>query len=174
MASNSELFRNVVETVFNTWTALRLAVEHGMGGRRGKETALNLVTQVTDLFCKSDTEAEEVADFLIAFMDSEFQTICEDNSPDEVANVLWQFYQHCKSGNHHLVSLELSKLPKCDVWLYTPHPVTTQEEAMDCVQEEALDCVNMVSNGHNSNVVAEEHDSEWTRVKTRRRKVRME
>jgi hypothetical protein len=166
MAYNSEVFRNVVETVFNTWTALRLAVEHGMGGRRGKEVALNLVTQVTDLFCKSNIEVEEVADFLIEFMDLEFQTICEDNSPEEVANVLWQFYQHCKSGNHDLVRLELSKLPKCDVWLYTPHPVTTREEAMDSV--------NIISNGHSSNITVEEHDSEWTQVKTRRRRERME
>jgi pre-rRNA-processing protein TSR2 len=155
-----------VENVFNTWTALRLAVEHGMGGNRGKEIALNLVAQVTDLFCKRDIEAEEIADFLIEFMDSQFQTICEDNSPDEVANVLWQFYQHCKSGNDHLVSLELSKLPKCDMWLCAPHPVTTQEEPMDSV--------NIISIGHSSNVTVEEHDPEWTQVKTRRRRERME
>lgn len=166
MAYNSELFRNVVETVFNTWTALKLAVEHGMGGHRGKEIALNLVNQVTDLFCKSDIEAEEIADFLIEFMDREFQTICEDNSPEEVAVVLWQFYQHCKSGNHHLVNLELSRLPKCDVWLSKHHPVSTPEEAMDPV--------DIISNGHSSNVAAEERDPEWTQVKTRRRRERME
>lgn len=166
MACNSELFRNIVETVFNTWTALRLAVEHGMGGHRGKEIALNLVNQVTDLFCKTDIEVEEIADFLVEFMDTQFQTICEDNSPEEVAVVLWQFYQHCKSGNHHLVDLELSRLPKCDVWLCKHHPVSTQEEAMDPV--------DIISNGHSSNVAAEEHDPEWTQVKTRRRRERME
>lgn len=165
MADNSDIFRNVVESVFNTWTALRLAVEHGMGGHRGKEIALNLVNQVTDLFYKSDIEAEEIADFLIEFMDTEFQTICEDNSPEEVAVVLWQFYQHCKAGNHHLVNLELSTLPKCDVWLCKPHPISTQE---------AMDPVDIISNGHSSNVTAEEHDPEWTQVKTRRRRERME
>jgi pre-rRNA-processing protein TSR2 len=165
MAYNSELFRNVVETVFNTWTALRLAVEHGMGGHRGKEIALNLVNLVTDLFCKGDIEAEEIADFLIDFMDTEFQTVCEDNSPEEVAVVLWQFYQHCKAGNHHLVNLELSRLPKCDVWL-CKHPVSTREEAVDPV--------DIISIGHSSNVAAEEHDPEWTQVKTRRRRERME
>jgi pre-rRNA-processing protein TSR2 len=167
MAYNSELFRNVVETVFNTWTALRLAVEHGMGGHRGKEIALNLVTQVTDLLCKSDFEAEEISDFLIEFMDTEFQTICEDNSPEEVATVLWQFYQYCKSGNYDLVNFELSKLPKCDMWLCKPHhPPSTQEEAVDPV--------DIISNGHSSNVTIEERDPEWTQVKTRRRRERMD
>ncbi|PNF17927.1 hypothetical protein B7P43_G02205 [Cryptotermes secundus] len=166
MACNPELFRYVVETVFNTWTALRLAVEHGMGGPLGKENALNLVNQVTDLFCKTDIEVEEIADFLVEFMDTQFQTICEDNSPEEVAVVLWQFYQHCKSGNQHLVNLELSRLPKCDVWLCKHHLVSTQEEAMDPV--------DTISNGHSSNVTAEEHDPEWTQVKTRRRRERME
>jgi pre-rRNA-processing protein TSR2 len=163
MADNSELFRDVVEAVFNTWTALRLAVEHGMGGHQGKETASCLVTQVTDLFCRSDIGEEEIADFLIEFMDTEFQTLCEDNSPDEVATVLWHFYQHCKTGNHELVNLELSKLPKCDMWLCKPlHPTSRQE---------AINSVETVSEGPSSNTtVAEEHDPEWTQVKTRRRK----
>jgi Pre-rRNA-processing protein TSR2. len=163
--SHSELFRNVVETVFSTWTALRLAVEHGMGGQRGKEVALEFVNQVADFFCKNDVCAEEVADFLADFMDKEFQTVCEDNSPDEVATVLCQFYQHCKAGRHDLVSFELSKFPKCEVWLCKPvHLVRSDEEAMDTV--------DTVTSERNSNTVIEEHDPEWTEVRSRRRKER--
>ncbi|KDR18578.1 Pre-rRNA-processing protein TSR2-like protein [Zootermopsis nevadensis] len=166
MADNSELFRNIVESIFNTWTALRLAVEHGMGGHRGKEIVLRLVDEVTNLVCKGDIGAEEIADFLIEFMDTEFHTECEDNSPDEVATVLWQFYQHCKAGNHNEINLELSKLPKCEVWLCKPlRPMNTQEEAMD--SEDA------VSSGQSSNIAVGELDPEWTQVKSKRRKERL-
>jgi pre-rRNA-processing protein TSR2 len=162
MEDNSELFRNIVESVFNTWTALRLAVEHGMGGHQGKETALRLVNQVTNLVCKGDVGAEEIADFLIDFMDTEFHTVCEDNSPDEVATVLWQFYQRCKAGNHNEINLELTKLSRCEMWLCEPlRPRNTREEPMD--SEDA------VSDGQNSNIAVGEHDLEWTLVKTRRR-----
>jgi pre-rRNA-processing protein TSR2 len=165
MAGNSEMFRSIVESVFNTWTALRLAVEQGMGGHQGKDIALRLVDQVTDLVCNTDTGEEEIADFLLEFMDTELQTLCEDNSPDEVATVLLQFYQLCKAGNHEEINLELSKLPRCEVWLRKPPgPVSNQEEAMDSE--------DTVSNGHISNTVTEEHDPEWTQVKTRRRKER--
>jgi pre-rRNA-processing protein TSR2 len=163
--SHSELFRNVVETVFSTWTALRLAVQHGMGGQQGREMALEFVNQVADLFCKNDVGAEEVADFLADFMDKEFQTVCEDNSPDEVAIVLWQFYQHCKAGRHDLVSIELSKFPKCEMWLCKPvHPVRSDEEAMDTA--------DTVTSERSSNIVVEEHDPEWTEVRSRRKKER--
>ena len=163
--SHSELFRNVVETVFSTWTALRLAVQHGMGGQQGREMALEFVNQVADLFCKYDVGAEEVADFLADFMDKEFQTVCEDNSPDEVAIVLWQFYQHCKAGRHDLVSIELSKFPKCEMWLCKPvHPVRSDEEAMDTA--------DTVTSERSSNIVVEEHDPEWTEVRSRRKKER--
>jgi pre-rRNA-processing protein TSR2 len=153
-----------VETVFSTWTALKLAVEHGMGGQQGKEMAVEFVNQVADLFCKNDVGVEEVADFLADFMDKEFQTMCEDNSPDEVAIVLWQFYQHCKAGRHDLVSSELSKFPKCEMWLCKPvHPVRSDEETMD-----TADTVT----SERSNIVVEEHDPEWTEVRSRRRKER--
>jgi pre-rRNA-processing protein TSR2 len=163
--SHSELFRKVVETVFSTWTALRLAVEHGMGGQQGKEIASQFVNQVADLFCKNDIGAEEAADFLAEFMDKEFQTVCEDNSPDEVATVLWQFYQHCKAGRHDLVSLELSKFPKCEMWLCKPvHPIRSDVEAMDTV--------DTITHERSSDIVIEEHDPEWTEVRSRRRKER--
>jgi pre-rRNA-processing protein TSR2 len=164
--SHSELFRSVVETVFNTWTALKLAVDHGMGGQQGIEIALQFVNQVADLFCKNDICVEEVADFLVDYMDKEFQTVCEDNSPDEVATVLCQFHQHCKEGRHDLVSLELSKFPKCEMWLCKPVLRVRSDD-------EAMDIVDTITNERSSNNVEEGHDPEWTEVRSRRRKERL-
>lgn len=36
LAAHYNLFRTVVERVFNGWTGLQLAVEHGMGGNNGR------------------------------------------------------------------------------------------------------------------------------------------
>lgn len=38
-------FREIVDGVFNRWTALRLAVEHGMGGQNG------LQVKITEFTC---------------------------------------------------------------------------------------------------------------------------
>lgn len=34
-------FREIVENIFNRWTALKLAVEHGMGGQNGLQVIVN-------------------------------------------------------------------------------------------------------------------------------------
>lgn len=39
-AAYYDLFRTVVERVFNGWTGLQLAVEHGMGGHNGRNVIL--------------------------------------------------------------------------------------------------------------------------------------
>lgn len=33
-------FREIVENIFNRWTALKLAVEHGMGGQNGLQVII--------------------------------------------------------------------------------------------------------------------------------------
>lgn len=33
------IYKEIVENVFNRWTALKLAVEHGMGGSNGLEVS---------------------------------------------------------------------------------------------------------------------------------------
>lgn len=38
-----QCFRVVVEKIFNNWQNLRLAVEHGMGGRHGHKVSISLI-----------------------------------------------------------------------------------------------------------------------------------
>ncbi|PSN55589.1 hypothetical protein C0J52_04068 [Blattella germanica] len=163
MAASTELFTTVVERVFNNWTALRLAVEHNMGGFQSKEVALQLVNIITEMFKKHNVSVEDIADFLIDYMDSEFQTICEDNSPDEVAAVLWQFHQKYLEGNVEFINLELSKLPTTDNWLSKPVVQGNQQQWNKSQSDE--------NSGQNTLMeTEEEEDPEWTHVKTRRRR----
>lgn len=35
--SNPQYFKEIVENIFSRWTALKLCVEHGMGGKNGHQ-----------------------------------------------------------------------------------------------------------------------------------------
>ena len=162
MASSPEVFTKIVEAVLNSWTALRLAVEHGTGGFQSKEVALQLVNDIVYLFDKNENiDVEDVADYLSDFMDSNFETLCEDNSPNEVAAVLYQFHKHYKEGNHEVIDLELGKLQKCNIWLSKQQPSqrssVNQTNSCDMNNETVME-------------MEEEEDPEWTHVKSRRRK----
>lgn len=67
-------------------------------------------------FITAEADWDEVADLLGDMMDDEFNTICEDDSTDEVGSLLWEFYKHCCSGDKELVEQELAKLPSGN-WL---------------------------------------------------------
>lgn len=68
------------------------------------------------LFLTADADWDEVADLLGDKMDDEFNTICEDDSTDEVGLLLWEFYKTCCAGDKALVEQELEKLPSGN-WL---------------------------------------------------------
>ncbi|KAE8740328.1 hypothetical protein FOCC_FOCC014176 [Frankliniella occidentalis] len=117
-AHPEELFRHAAGRVFNTWTALQLAVEHGMGGSQSYAKAMGMVDAAVQLFRnKPDADWQEVADLLGDMMDDEFNTICEDDSTDEVGLLLWEFYRHCSTGDRALVESEMAKLPPVGNWL---------------------------------------------------------
>lgn len=65
----------------------------------------------------ANADWDEVADMLGDMMDDEFNTICEDDSTDEVGTLLWEFYKICISGDNDLVEAEIAKLPSGNHWL---------------------------------------------------------
>lgn len=111
LAQQQELFKEVVENIFNRWTALRLAVEHGMGGALGLnvsvplaapdhpdqhnqhemmmmhrspfQTAIEIINYVT-CYCTENKRVDfiDLREVLEEIMDQEFQTICQDESID--------------------------------------------------------------------------------------------
>jgi len=67
---------------------------------------------------------QEVADLLSDLMDNEFNTICEDDSTDEVGLVIWEMQRLCAQGDVAGVEAEISKLPSCKQWLRNCVPQT--------------------------------------------------
>lgn len=82
MSSTHQIqFKEIVEQIFNRWTALKMAVEHGMGGRTGHQTAIELMKYITDYCLQNDNlSPADVQDCMEELMDQEFETVCEDNS----------------------------------------------------------------------------------------------
>ena len=68
-------------------------------------------------FIAANADWDEVADVLGDMMDDEFDTICEDDSTDEVGTLLWEFYKICTSGDIELAEAEIEKLPTGGLWL---------------------------------------------------------
>uniref|UniRef100_W8BUD3 Pre-rRNA-processing protein TSR2 homolog n=1 Tax=Ceratitis capitata TaxID=7213 RepID=W8BUD3_CERCA len=74
-------FRLVLEKIFNNWQNLRLAVEHGMGGRNGQQLAIEIMDYIYKYCIGNENIAQgELQDLLEELLDQEFDTICDDNS----------------------------------------------------------------------------------------------
>ncbi|CRK97764.1 CLUMA_CG011144, isoform A [Clunio marinus] len=181
--------REIIEIVFNRWTALRLAVEHGMGGQNGLQTAIEMIDYVTDC-CISNTKIDEenIVDLLEDIMDEEFNTICEDNSIAEIATFLIKYFNMLKSGNIQQIQQELGSLPPCEKWIVQgrkinfvskPEDESSSDEEDEEMVESTIESPNVKINdnslppstsGSTMKVIEEEVDPGWTVVKTKKRK----
>lgn len=152
-------YRVIVEQIFNNWSALRLAVEHDMGGPNSLEVVTQCVDYITQ-FCLSEQniQVSDIREALEDIMDEEFDTICEDNSPVEIANLLHRFLLLLKEGNLAQCEQEYRNLPTCKVWFSTQAqaPVHAPSTSQFPVAE--------------TQATPMEQDSEWTEIKTRRKK----
>jgi len=157
-------FQTIVEHIFNNWTGLQLAVEHGMAGPNSRQVALECMDYMTQ-YClnEQNVQISDIQDVLEDIMDEEFDTVCEDNSPTEIANLLHRFLLLLKEGNITQCDLEYQNLPTCKLWLSKPHPeVSTPGVGESSIPQEPKP--------QGTDETPMEEDSEWTEVKSRRRK----
>jgi Pre-rRNA-processing protein TSR2 len=165
-------FKRAVELVFTNWTALQLAVEHGMGGHRSHAAAVHFTEYMTDVFCKkANIEVEEVEDILMDVMDSEFNTVCEDESPVEVSQELWKLFQLCRNNDHEKLNTEIQRLqrPDCKQWLAVRSVnATVAEQESESDSEEDTKDVSQVSAEDQPMDISDPAD-EWTVVKKGRK-----
>lgn len=47
--TKAQYFKEVVEQIFNRWTALKLCVEHGMGGKNGQQVRSNAPPNIANV-----------------------------------------------------------------------------------------------------------------------------
>uniref|UniRef100_A0A1L8DFN3 Pre-rRNA-processing protein TSR2 homolog n=1 Tax=Nyssomyia neivai TaxID=330878 RepID=A0A1L8DFN3_9DIPT len=188
MAGPSEQFREIVENIFNRWSALKLAVEHGMGGHSGLQKAIELMNHTYDYCTQPKTpEQEDIQDALDEYLDQEFQTICDDDSSKEVSYYLIRYLTMLKAGQIGEISVELSQLPPVAKWLIPGHKITyvavQDESSSDSEPEEqahghvgAFTVTDLpegfAASTAGSSLAMQEEDLEpgWTRVATKSRR----
>uniref|UniRef100_A0A1B6FYM1 Pre-rRNA-processing protein TSR2 homolog n=1 Tax=Cuerna arida TaxID=1464854 RepID=A0A1B6FYM1_9HEMI len=106
-------FPNIVGIIFNNWTAMKLAVEHGMAGPPAitQQKLIATVESASALLSSGKADRSNLSHFLADIMDSEFSTVLEDNSSDEVASHLCELYQMFSSGDVQSLVSALESLP---------------------------------------------------------------
>lgn len=105
-----EAFGKIVTHIFNNWSALKLAVDHSMGGPNSKQVLLkysNMIYRITcyylqtavdcmnymTQFClyENNLDIYKIQEALEDLMDEEFETICEDDSPKGMSKIKFNF-----------------------------------------------------------------------------------
>ncbi|XP_046404580.1 pre-rRNA-processing protein TSR2 homolog [Ischnura elegans] len=164
-------FQEVVAAVFDNWTALQLAIANGPGGLKSQEIVSNMISSVTQSICSNENiDSYDVADMLHDMLDENFQTVCEDDSPEEVGEVLLKYFSKCCAGEKHLVDLELGNVKKLSASASQRNPsrrVNIEEPATSEVNGEGSG--NDVDANGSVNEEEMEVDDGWTTVKSKRR-----
>ncbi|XP_015516249.1 uncharacterized protein LOC107221683 [Neodiprion lecontei] len=166
MASTKDFFLTISERVLSNWTALNLAVEHGMGSRDRAEDFPAYITEV--LYMNEGLDTDDIAAEIEEYMDEAFQTELQDDSAADVAKVLLRFHKYCMDGDEATAVTEMAKLPPLQPWIMGRKPAKetlAQPKLLEGVRDE------MKNDEAVEKMDAEENeDNGWTEVKTRRQK----
>ncbi|CAB3221143.1 unnamed protein product [Arctia plantaginis] len=182
-------FKPIVDLVLNNWTALQLAVEHGMGAPGGEKTAQLMSVYLTRYCVENVVDRDDLTEVIEDLMDEEFETVCHDDSPKEVATLMLHFLSLLKEGHHDELRSRIESMPKCQKWLSQPihdsippqfhgNPdddstsSSEDEEGAENLQNDVNVAVPTSSNGHQHIEPMDEDEVEpgWMVVRTRRRK----
>jgi pre-rRNA-processing protein TSR2 len=105
MHPNKSNFVEGTAIILSTWTALRIAVQNEFGGPDSQAKADWLVQAIVEHFDAEGkgVEVEDLEDILLDVMAREFQVSLEDESEREMANLLFNLYRQCITGNTTLL-----------------------------------------------------------------------
>ncbi|KAG6799134.1 hypothetical protein HZU73_05529 [Apis mellifera caucasica] len=160
MSNTKEFFLSITQRIFSNWTALKMAVEHGMGI---KERAIDFCPYMTEvMYMNEGLNTNEIANELEDYMDEHFNTELQDNSAMQVAEELLRFYHYCIENNENLAVTELEKLPPLQSWIITNEPIKKIQNS--CTIE------NDSSENEEETSVCMKVADEWTEVKARRKR----
>lgn len=96
-----------------------------------------------------DLSGQEAADWIGEILNSEFNTVCEDGSLEEVGNQLCMYFNLIRNGKEEEVLLELSKLKGSGIKNCKADTSSTQNEDIDTVEDtddSKIDVLILMSN----------------------------
>lgn len=95
----------------DSWTTLTLAVRHSWGEESKKQ---ELISELADVIINTQVDREYLEEFLEYYMEEHYQTILEDGSQRQIAEVLLQLYAEVERGETAVLS-QLRQLRPVDV-----------------------------------------------------------
>ncbi|KAF9549093.1 hypothetical protein EC957_004731 [Mortierella hygrophila] len=102
---NQVAFREGVQYLFHSWTALKLAVDGEWGGHDSAAKRDWFVDTIVDYFGEQGTKVDtfDLEDILLQIMNDEFSIMLEDKSEQHISKVLEQLFLDCTHGRYDLV-----------------------------------------------------------------------
>lgn len=116
---NKAAFVEGVTLIFDSWTALKLAVQMEFSGEETFEKAVWIRSAIVEHFdtCKRDgsfeyfiyclvgnkVEPEDLEDILLDVMAREFHIFLEDGSERQIARMLWDLYRESVRGERKIL-----------------------------------------------------------------------
>mmetsp|Transcript_8199 Transcript_8199/g.13613 ORF Transcript_8199/g.13613 Transcript_8199/m.13613 type:complete len:269 (+) Transcript_8199:65-871(+) len=120
-----QAFTEGVGSILRQWTALELAVHHQWGGPTSATRADELVKEIVDLFSGPDKVYKDDIELLLEdYMEMNFNTICEDDSPTELGDMFCTMWRQCITGDFTLVTNALSRE-------YIRHEMVSKSQGLD-------------------------------------------
>lgn len=127
---------------------------------------------------------EDIVEILEDIMDQEFDTVCDDNSIQEVSRILIKYFQMLQNNQQSQAMLELSQLAPCEKWIVPGGRVKIiqqEESSSDDDDDEMMDTSDAAPNASSSanppstsgstmQFVEEDVDPGWTVVKSSKKK----
>lgn len=103
-------FKEGLRSIFRQWTGLELAVFHQWGGPSSTERADSLVEEVLKMFEGPEkVYKDDISLILEDYMETQFNTILEDGSPDELGELLVTMWRQCGEGDFTIVTNALAR-----------------------------------------------------------------
>lgn len=129
----AEAFKEGLGSVLRQWTALELAVFHQWGGPTSRQRADALAQELLDMYLGPDKiYKDDVSLVLEDYLETNFSTICEDGSPDDLGELLCTMWRQCCEGNFSMVTDILAKE-------YVRHEMVSRSQGLaggDAIDEE--------------------------------------
>ncbi|KAG0379391.1 hypothetical protein BGX24_000654, partial [Mortierella sp. AD032] len=102
---NQVAFREGVQYLFHSWTALKLAVDGEWGGHDSLDKRDWFVDTIVDYFSENGKNVDtfDLEDIMLQILNDEFSIMLEDKSEQHIAKVLEQLFLDCTHGRYDLV-----------------------------------------------------------------------
>jgi len=139
----NKYFQQGLGSVFRQWTALELAVHHKWGGANSSQRAAELMQEILDLFLGPEKiYKDDVTLVLEDFMETQLNTVCEDNSIEEIGELLVLMWRECGQGNFNLVNNALSREVQRQEVLSRSQGIDSTGDMMDSDEEDEVTAGN--------------------------------